>query len=384
MSEKIKTRFLELDALRGIAAFSVVLFHYTTHYSDLFKHSQDLYFDFGSGRHGVELFFIISGFVILMSLENTKRGLDFIVGRLSRLYPVYWAAIIMTFLVVAFSKQLPTREVNIFQALFNLTMLEDFFNIPRVDGVYWTLSIELSFYILMFTVYKLGQLKNISLISLVWLSLTTFYAFKTYIARWSLPTKLTSHINFFNHDDTPQLMVVNLVGKIPELGINIQYIFAKIFIFNYAHLFILGITLYLIKHSGLSFWRCIILLVCVLVQRIAYTQESSWNTTIFVAAFVVIFYLAIQGYLGFIKLKPLLFLGNISYSLYLIHQNIGYVIIKTLYSYKINPNISILVAIVCSLTLAILISKFIEYPAMNFIKNKYKKLILPKFLTGNG
>ncbi|MFN5891743.1 MAG: acyltransferase family protein, partial [Dolichospermum sp.] len=336
MSEKIKTRFLELDALRGIAAFSVVLFHYTTHYSDLFKHSQDLHFDFGSGRHGVELFFIISGFVILMSLENTKRGLDFIVGRLSRLYPVYWAAIIMTFLVVAFSKQLPTREVNIFQALFNLTMLQDFFKIPRVDGVYWTLSIELSFYILMFTVYKLGQLKNISLISLVWLSLTTFYAFKTYIPRSSLLTKLTSHINFFNHDDTPQLMLVNLVGKIPELGINIQYIFAKIFIFNYAHLFILGMTLYLIKHSGLSFWRCIILLVCVLVQRIAYTQESSWNTTIFVAAFVVIFYLAIQGYLGFIKLKPLLFLGNISYSLYLIHQNIGYVIIKTLYSYKIN------------------------------------------------
>ncbi|MFO5474314.1 MAG: acyltransferase family protein, partial [Dolichospermum sp.] len=263
-------------------------------------------------------------------------------------------------------------------------MLQDFFKIPRVDGVYWTLSIELSFYILMFTVYKLGQLKNISLISLVWLSLTTFYAFKTYIPRSSLLTKLTSHINFFNHDDTPQLMLVNLVGKIPELGINIQYIFAKIFIFNYAHLFILGMTLYLIKHSGLSFWRCIILLVCVLVQRIAYTQESSWNTTIFVAAFVVIFYLAIQGYLGFIKLKPLLFLGNISYSLYLIHQNIGYVIIKTLYSYKINPNISILVAIVCSLTLAILISKFIEYPAMNFIKNKYKKLILPKLLTGNG
>jgi peptidoglycan/LPS O-acetylase OafA/YrhL len=71
MSEKIKTRFLELDVLRGIAAFSVVLFHYTSVYSSRFKHSPDLHFYFGHGRHGVELFFILSGFVILMSLENS-------------------------------------------------------------------------------------------------------------------------------------------------------------------------------------------------------------------------------------------------------------------------------------------------------------------------
>jgi peptidoglycan/LPS O-acetylase OafA/YrhL len=388
MSEKIKTRFLELDVLRGIAAFSVVLFHYTSQYSTLFKHSPDLHFYFGSGRHGVELFFIISGFVILMSLENTKRGLDFIVGRFSRLYPAYWVSIIITFLVVQISK-LPGIDVNIFEALFNLTMIQSFFNIPNMDDVYWTLKVELCFYLVMFTIYKLGQLKNISLIIVGWLSLTTFYAMKTYLARWGLFTELTSNPNLLSYEyqtfstlfDNHQLMVLSLVGNISELAANIKDIWRDILVFGYAHLFILGITLYLIKQNGFSFGRCVMLISCILVQRVAYSWENSWETTIFVAAFVVIFYLAIQGYLGFIKLKPLIFLGHISYSLYLIHQNIGYAIIKTLYSYKINPNISIVVAIICSMTLAILISKFIEYPAMTYIKNKYKTQFLPKLIN---
>ncbi|WP_413171852.1 acyltransferase family protein [Anabaena azotica] len=393
MSEKSKTRFLELDVLRGIAAFSVVLFHYTSEYSTQFKHSPDLNFYFGYGRHGVELFFIISGFVILMTLDNTKRGLDFIVGRLSRLYPAYWVAVIITFVVVKISK-LPVKEVNILEALCNLTMMQGFFGIPNVDGVYWTLKVELCFYLLMFTVYKLGQLKNISLITLGWLSLTSFYAIKTYIARWNLFTGLTSNTNntnFLLHGNynfptlsiNHKLMVLDIVGNIPESGFNIKNILRDILVFGHAHLFILGITLYLIKRNGYSLWRCVMLLFCILVQRVAYSWENSWETTIFVAAFTLIFCLAMQGYLGFIKIKPLIFSGSISYSLYLIHQNIGYVIIKTLYNYKINPYISIMVAIICSIVLALLISKLIEYPAMVFIRDKYKNKILPKLINGN-
>ncbi|BAY18888.1 putative acyltransferase [Anabaenopsis circularis NIES-21] len=393
MSEKIKDRFLELDVLRGIAAFSVVLFHYTSQYSTLFKHSLDLHFHFGYGRHGVELFFIISGFVILMTLENAKRGRDFIVGRLSRLYPAYWFAIILTFSVIQVSK-LPVKDVSFFEALFNLTMLQGFFNIPNVDGVYWTLKVELCFYLLMFIIYKLGQLKNISLITFGWLSLTSLYTIKIYIARWFSFAGLNVNTNYLideSHNLSTlfpkhQLMVINLVGNLSQFGVNINTIkdiWRDIFILGYAHLFILGITLFLIKQKGLSFGRCMMLLVCILTQRVAYPWENSWNTTIFVAAFVGIFYLAIQGYLRCIRIKPLIFLGNISYSLYLIHQYIGYAIIRTLYSYKLNPNISIIITIICSIALATLISKFIEYPAMIFIRNKYKNKILPKLANGN-
>ena len=61
-------RLAQLDALRGIAALAVVLFHYTTRYDQLFGHAQSPALSFPYGYLGVNLFFMISGFVILMTL----------------------------------------------------------------------------------------------------------------------------------------------------------------------------------------------------------------------------------------------------------------------------------------------------------------------------
>ena len=88
---------MELDALRGIAAFSVVLFHYTARYDSIYGHSNRLLFKFNYGHLGVNLFFIISGFVIFMTLDRTKSVIDFVVARFSRLYPAYWTALALTF-----------------------------------------------------------------------------------------------------------------------------------------------------------------------------------------------------------------------------------------------------------------------------------------------
>jgi peptidoglycan/LPS O-acetylase OafA/YrhL len=74
-----KHRFAELDALRGIAALMVVLYHYTTKYQELYGHTGATLIDLRAGRNGVQLFFAISGFVIFMTLERTKKPLDFIV-----------------------------------------------------------------------------------------------------------------------------------------------------------------------------------------------------------------------------------------------------------------------------------------------------------------
>jgi peptidoglycan/LPS O-acetylase OafA/YrhL len=82
------TRLLELDVFRGLAALAVVLFHYTTVYERTYDHHDEMLFDFSLGHYGVQLFFIISGFVIFMTLNRTKSALDFVVSRFSRLYPV--------------------------------------------------------------------------------------------------------------------------------------------------------------------------------------------------------------------------------------------------------------------------------------------------------
>jgi len=94
------SRIVELDALRGLAALAVVAFHYTTLYGELYGHSTQPPVSFGFGNYGVHLFFLISGFVIFMTLERTRTAMDFVVSRFSRLFPAYWVAILMSAAVV--------------------------------------------------------------------------------------------------------------------------------------------------------------------------------------------------------------------------------------------------------------------------------------------
>ncbi len=130
-------RLVEVDALRGLAALAVVLFHHTTRFGELFQPVSPTSISFPDGHHGVNLFFIISGFVIFMTLEKTSRPMDFVVSRFSRLFPAYWAAIILTFFITHLLG-LPGKLVDAAAAIGNLVMIHGLFGIPHVDGVYWT------------------------------------------------------------------------------------------------------------------------------------------------------------------------------------------------------------------------------------------------------
>ena len=94
------SRMVELDALRGIAAVAVLGYHFTTRYQEQIGHVGGMPADLSVGRYGVHLFFLISGFVIFMTLERTRTVADFAVSRFSRLFPGYWAALSLTSLVV--------------------------------------------------------------------------------------------------------------------------------------------------------------------------------------------------------------------------------------------------------------------------------------------
>jgi peptidoglycan/LPS O-acetylase OafA/YrhL len=107
------------------------------------------------GHYGVNLFFIVSGYVIFMTLHRTREPMDFVVSRFSRLYPAYWVAVGLTFAVTALLG-LPGKEVSFGQALGNLLMFHGLLGVPDVDNVYWTLQVELLFYAGMFTVHAMG------------------------------------------------------------------------------------------------------------------------------------------------------------------------------------------------------------------------------------
>ena len=155
-----QSRLVEIDALRGVAAMAVVLFHLTTRYMELFSFKALPSLSFPYGHYGVNLFFIISGFVIFMTLEKTARPMDFVVSRFSRLFPVYWAAIFVTF-AVTHALGLPGKLVGFGTAMGNMLMLHGLFRVPHVDGVYWTLEVELLFYCGMFFLFRIGRLSPI-------------------------------------------------------------------------------------------------------------------------------------------------------------------------------------------------------------------------------
>src|ERR1700731_494633 len=138
-------RFQELDVLRGLAALGVVLFHYLTRYDQMYTPRGDVPFGFPIGASGVDLFFVISGFVIFMTLGRCASVSDFLISRFSRLYPAYWAAALLTW-SVGTVWPLPKQGYTINQLFINLTMAQGFINIEPIDGVYWSLNVEFCFY----------------------------------------------------------------------------------------------------------------------------------------------------------------------------------------------------------------------------------------------
>ena len=99
-------RINELDALRGIAAIAVVLFHYTYRLEEVFNLNIFQY-RFAIGHYGVELFFAISGFVIFMTTAKIKSVKVFFWKRFLRLYPTFLICMIF------FSLSLSTTIVSL-------------------------------------------------------------------------------------------------------------------------------------------------------------------------------------------------------------------------------------------------------------------------------
>ena len=140
--ENNSNRFQELDALRGIAALIVVLFHFT-----MDREAANL--GFKIGITGVDLFFIISGFVIYMSLTKVKTSKDFIINRVSRLYPTYWVCVTIATLVALplVNTVYQYDKIPLSQYVANMTMFQHYFKIRNIDGPYWTMIVEMVFYI---------------------------------------------------------------------------------------------------------------------------------------------------------------------------------------------------------------------------------------------
>ena len=332
---KAKNRLQALDALRGIAALGVVLFHYFPYYNELYGHAFTPPDVLEFGRYGVHLFFMLSGFVIFMTLERTQHAGKFGLARAFRLLPALWVGIILTFMAVHLLGP-PDRTVPLSSALMNFTLLHSYFNHAHVDGAYWSLVIEVTFY--------------------VWMALL-FYTLKS----WQL-----LRIVLFGWIIISYLAVMNM----ENLSHTMLFITHELLFVLYAPLFISRILLYNWHKSGsLPAIDDFFLALAMSHALIAYPAPFN----IFVLACYGVFVMAISGYLNFIVNTITLWLGSLSYSLYLIHQNIGYGIIDQSYAMGLSGLTGVTMAVVVSFLLATLIHYYVEKPCLTWFRQRRQK-----------
>lgn len=319
-------RFYILDPLRLLAALAVLLYHYSIYFdpSDKFLVDVSRY-----GYLGVNFFFLLSGFVIMASAQN-RGAFQFAFARALRIYPAFIICLLLTVLVIRFVSGVKVPASNI---LANATILNDYLRIPNVDGVYWTLQAEIKFYACVFLLLVTGL----------------FCYHRYWIAIWLLLAVL----HYFC--DQPFFM---------GWFINPSYSFY----------FIAGVSAYLLSKNmrnwnvQVCFW--VSTFFCALAagdQAKNFlsnpTSDVIMNIRVIITFFCVFFFMLACGFMNIKRVpKWWVYLGAVSYPLYLLHNRAGKAIIESFgnvnYIYALLTVVSFGIIIV-----SLLIHRYVEIPA---------------------
>ncbi len=315
----------------------VLLYHYTTRFSELFPHAVPTAISVPYGEYGVELFFVISGFVITMTLDRSKCASDFLVARFSRLYPAYWTAVLLTSAVLVESSG-PLGAPTGRQIMFNLTMVQSFLKVASIDGVYWTLKVELLFYALALALFLTGFLRRLHKPLLIWLLLAAFFA----SPMWS------AHVEGKPFTDA----------------------LARMLILPQAPFFAIGVLFHRIyRNEGTAAWNYGLIALAIAIVALA----EPLSMTLLVLSACVVFWKLAHGGLAILTVRPLVFFGTISYSLYLVHQKIGHTVMAKMVEHGDSATIALIVATLVSVALATALTFLVERPAMSLIRDGYRK-----------
>ncbi|MGW8969725.1 acyltransferase family protein [Streptomyces platensis] len=343
------SRLRALDGLRLLAALMVAAYHYGGRDGEIaqawggsplhqFPTAAPL---FAYGCLGVQIFFVISGFVICLSgWGRTLRA--FIASRVSRLYPAYWAAILLVTAVFALPwvayKALPPSEV-----LTNLTMLQQPLGVDRVLGVCWTLWAEMRFYALFALCVVLPGATRGRVV--------------LFCAGWTLAAALAQAAH------EPFLDTVLM----PE----------------YAPFFIGGIGLYLLHRYGARdpiAWA-IVLVSWLIGQHYAVVRlwhapsvdAFSYRSTAGIIAVITLGFALVAavalGKLRWANWRWLTVAGALTYPFYLVHEHLGWVVVRALHHGAGLPSYATLTLTVgLMLLLAWVLHRFIERPLTPVLK----------------
>ena len=338
-------RVNEIDLLRFLAALAVVFYHYAFRGASAGGLSAMSYPAIAPvaqyGFLGVHLFFMISGFVILMTASRGGMA-DFAISRAVRLYPALWVCCTLTF-VATLAIGAPRFSASAGQYFANLTLLGGFFNVRPMDGVYWSLFVELRFYALTLAILALGRIHHSQRLLAVW------------------------------------LLVSALLQAMPDSKL------AYLLIADYSAFFIGGAACYLIWSAGASRGRLALLAgawLLALVQaireaaglglRFAMTFEPLAVASAVTAFFGVLLAIALHRS-GWFGRQRWLLAGALTYPLYLLHQNVGYMLFNR-YAPVVERHLLFWGVILLALTAAYAVHRLVERPLAARLRSSLTRL----------
>ncbi|TPK42322.1 MULTISPECIES: acyltransferase [unclassified Mesorhizobium] len=340
------------NTLRGIAAVCVLIAHYTANFwrlrdavaslihapvlPELFAFPVYLRWlhltvpEFDWGAFGVALFFLVSGFVIPFSLRNaTWQG--FLVGRLFRIIPLYMAGFSITILSVwlvgrYFGVSWPFSVGEI--AAHYIPGLRELFGMPSIDGIVWTLEIEIKFYL-------------ICALAITWFQRGSILVF-------AVPAALAA-CEFY--------MIRNGFGSTALLPIPFLIFMFIGVVFHYLRAGALKPEKALFLGAGLFFLFSILL-----GEAMPTLASMAWTY-----GFAVVVFSFAASFPGLFRSTTIgNFFADISYPLYVIHGVAGYAALRVLLDIGAKAWVSLIIVTVGAIGIAWLLHVSVEVPSHNF------------------
>jgi peptidoglycan/LPS O-acetylase OafA/YrhL len=301
MIKKKNERLYLIDICRGIAAYCIVIFHYRIFYNpninttSFEKNNQPFYnilfpaYEFG--WISVQFFFVISGFIFyylyLKQISNKKISFkEFFILRFSRLYPLHFITLNIVLILYLTFKLLDLElfsfsEINIKHYILNILLISNwgFENQASFNTPSWSISIEVMLYILFFFISKSNVRIFFSTAYLLLFGIFIFYF-----------NKLIGYGIFCFFIGGFTYLVIEKINNYKIKEINVIFLFSIIFIS----------AIFLIKNYKITEIHFKILMLTIIFPTLI---------------IILFFYQKINKKIG----KKISLIGDISYSLYLIH-----------------------------------------------------------------
>jgi len=339
-------RLYELDGLRALAILIVMAFHFFQRFPTYYPYGDEILSFARYGYLGVDLFFVISGFVIALSIQNANGVLHFAYKRWTRLWPAMFVCSVMTFLVMHLISTDFTafRRTGFESFLPSLTFTDPSVwsrfapdaKFQYIDGAYWSLFVEVRFYFWAAVIGSISKSDQFGRNAVLFFAA----AFAAY--------QLAQGFGYEGIEATLSLL----------------------FFPQYLHLFCAGI-LFCDAWNGKNprFFYPAIGICFVVTFYLSDNVAQTIITFVWFILFSVLIYA--PSYLALFRFRPLVWIGVISYPLYLLHQNIGVALISLAPAGWDNVAYLVLVSGVSTLLflLASVLHFWVEKPIQNALRH---------------